>query len=146
MWKLRTLQGVVGVLVVVLAFGCATGGKGPSDEELIGALMATWEAAIMEKNVDKMLTTFSDDYSHSGMDYSASGKDELRAFAEDSIAMGYLDGVDISYDPTAIRVEGETATIYPVYYSNTQGDVTVSFTAKKTAGTWLLTDMAIEGL
>jgi ketosteroid isomerase-like protein len=146
MRKTTIVCSVVATLALVLAVGCATGGKGPSDEELISALLTTWEAGIMEKNVDKLLTTFSDDFSHSGMDFSADGKEELQQFVEDSIAMGYLDGVDISYDPSAIVVEGDTATIYPLYYSNTQGDVTVSMTAKKSAGAWLLTDMAIEGL
>lgn len=144
--KSTVLQCVVVTLVVALAMGCATGVKGPSDEELVTGALATWEAGIMEEDMDKILSTYSDDFSHSGMDYDAADKDALRGFIEDSIEIGYFEDVEISYDASGIQIEGDTAVVYPIDYSIVEGTVTIGLTLKKEKGGWLVTDMEIEGL
>ena len=48
-WQIGVL-----VLAVVAVAGCATGGKGPSDQELVKALLGSWKGAIIEKSADKI--------------------------------------------------------------------------------------------
>lgn len=146
MKKLTVLQSVGVSLVVVLAGGCATGVRGPSDEELIDTLLKAWTTGIMEKDADKMLATYSEDFSHDGYDYEAADKEGLRKFLDYADEEGYLDEVDISFDGSETSIEGDTATISLIEYVNDQGAVTIELTATKGKAGWLFTDMYIEGL
>jgi hypothetical protein len=138
----------VGVLVlgIVFVFGCATGGKGPSDEELVKGLLTSWKGAILEKNADKIMATFAESFSHAGYEYQAADKAALRKFIDDCDRQGYFDGVKISFDTAATAIRGDTAIISGIDYTNSQGAVTVDLTAKKGKTGWLITDMTIQGL
>ncbi len=146
MKKSTVLQSVVGTLVVALAIGCATGMKGASDEECIETLLRTWEASIVEVDVDKVLTTYSENFSHDGYEYDAADKEGLREYIEYSIEEGYFDGVEISFDDAETIIEGNTATVYPIEYVNDLGAVTIGLTVTKAKDGWRFTDMEIEGL
>lgn len=137
---------LVTTLVLALALGCATGTKGLSDAEQIAALLGTWEQGILDQDVDKLMTLYSEDFSHDGYDYDAAGKEELREFVEYSIDEGNFDDVEISFDSADTEIEGNTAVVYPIDYATTAGAITIELELTKEKAGWLITDMAIEGL
>lgn len=134
------------VLTVGLAVGCSTMCKGPSDAEQVQNLLNKWKAAALEMNIDKMMATCADTFSHNGSDYQAADKAALKKFAEASKEEGRFDGVEISLDNAKTTIEGDTATITGVQWAISQGTVTINFTAKKTKAGWLFTDLTIVGL
>jgi ketosteroid isomerase-like protein len=136
------------VLVLAIAYmaGCATSGKGPSDEESVKALLGSWKAALLEKNVDKILATYAEGFSHDGYEYQAVGKAALRKFVEDCNHAGYFDGLQIALTDAVTAIKGDMATISGIRGDNYQGTVTIGLTAKKDKAGWLITDMTIEGL
>ena len=140
--------GWIGVLVLVIAcaVGCATGGKGPSDAESVKALLASWKAAMLEKNADKIMATYAEGFSHEGNDYQAADKAGLRKFVDECKLAGYFDGLEISFAATETVIQGDAATISKIQCDNTQGTVTVALVAKKGKTGWSFTNMSIEGL
>ena len=147
---------VVGVLVlavVVCMAGCATSGgqgqsksKGPADKEAVQKLLGAWKAAILEKNVDKMLVTFAESFSHKGYEYEAANKAALKAFIKDCEQQGYFKNAQISLDSATTTIQGATATVAGIQYVTDQGSATIDLTAKKDKSGWLITDMAIQGI
>ena len=142
------LIGRIGVLVLVIAcvVGCATYGKGPSDAEAVQALLASWKAVMLEKNVDKIMAMYAEGFSHDGYDYQAADKAALRKFVDDCNQAGYFDGLEISFVAAQTAIQGDAATISGIQCDNTQGTVTIAFVAKKGKAGWLFTDMSIEGI
>lgn len=139
-------QMVVIALAAVALAGCATGGKGPSDEEQIQALVAAWKAAVIAKNTDAIMATCSEAFSHAGYEYDAADKAALREFVDDCDDMGYFDDVEISCDGASTAIDGASATVTGIEFSNNQGSVTVDLVLKKEKAGWLITDMTIHGL
>ncbi len=142
------LVGWIGVLVLVIACvaGCATGGKGPSDAEAVQALLTSWKAVMAEKNIDKIVAMYAENFAHDGYDYQAADKAALRKFVDDCNQAGYFDGLEISFVAAQTAIKDGTATISGIQCDNSQGSVTVGFVAKKGKAGWLFTDMSIEGL
>ena len=141
------MAGVLVLAVVVSVGGCATGGgKGPSDADAVQGLLGAWKAAILEKNADKMLATFSEGFSHKGYEYEAADKAALKDFIDDCEQQGYFDGVEVVLDNATTTIEGDTATVAGIQYVTDQGSATVDLTAKKDKSGWLITDMAIQGI
>ena len=145
--RTRSLWQVGVMLLAVLALiGCATGVKGPSDEELVKSLLTAWKGAILEKNADKMMAAFAEDFSHHGYEYEAADKAALRKFVDNCEQQGYFSGVEISFDGASTLIKGDTATVSGIQFKNDQGTVTVELKAKKGKAGWLIADMNIEGL
>lgn len=137
---------VLTTLVLALALGCATGTKGLTDAEQIAALLGAWEQGILDQDVDKLMTLYSDDFSHDGYDYKAEGKEALREFVDYSVDEGNFNDVEISLEGADTEIEGDTAVVYPIDYATTAGAVTIELKLTKEKGGWLITDMGIEGL
>ena len=134
------------VLAVALA-GCATSGGGMSDAEQIDAVLKAWEAAAMAADVDAMMATNSEAFSHDGYDFVAEDKEELREFIEEGIDMGYFEDVEVSFEDAETEMEDDgTAVVYPIDFVNSQGAVTLTVVLTKEKAGWLITDMEIEGL
>jgi len=144
--KSALLHTLLALVALGLAAGCATGTKGASDEEQIQALLDTWEAGILAKDVGKIMATISEEFTHDGYEYEAPDKATLQEFIEASIDEGNLDDVEISLEDAQISIDGASATVYPIDYTNIYGTVTFELVATKEKGGWLFTDMIIEGL
>ena len=128
--------------MVALLAGCATGGKGASDEELIMSVLQTWAAAQAEEDIDKMMSTYSEDFST----YDIPDKDGVRGFMEEAIDMGYFEGVEVSLEDVEIEIDGDSATAYPIEWVSDAAELTIETVLKKEAAGWLIVDMVIEGL
>jgi hypothetical protein len=131
---------------VIVAGGCATTGSGMSDSEQIDVLLGKWQEAILAKDVDKLMATHSESFAHDGYDYEAENKAGLREYIEGSIDQGGFDDVEVSMEYTDIVIEEDTATVYPIEYTNWEGSITIELTLAREEAGWLITDMAIEGL
>ena len=136
------ILGSVACVVAAMLAGCATGGKGASDEELIRSVLDVWAAGQAEQDADKVMTCYSEDFSN----YEIPDKDAVRDFIEQAIDMGYYEGVEVLFDDAEIEIDGATATVYPIDWSSDAGEVTIETVLTKEAGDWLITDMEIEGL
>ena len=140
------ISSLMAVAMIVMIAGCATGGSPAKDAERIDATLTAWKAAILAKDVDALMATYSDCFSHDGYDYEAEDKAALEAFVEQSINMGYFDEVEVSWSDAETEIEDKAAIVYPVDYVNAFGEVTVTVTLTKEKGAWLISDMLIEGL
>lgn len=142
----RLLCCIAGMLALVVTAGCATTGSGGNDEGEIRAFLAEWESAILSANVEKMLATTSENFSHDGFEYEAESKDDFRDFVEQGIDAGNFDDVEISFDGADITFENGTANVYPIDYDTSLGAVVIGLTLVKEKGQWLVCDMDIEGM
>lgn len=140
--KTKVVKAVCCVGIVALLAGCATGGKGPSDEEQIMAALEVWAAAQVAEDIDAMMVLFSDDFSTNDI----ADKDGLREFMEQAIDMGYFEGVEVSLADVEIEIDGDTATVYPIEWMSDAAELTMETTVKKEADGWKCVDLVIEGL
>jgi len=114
--------------------GCRTLGVGPSDEELVSTTMAEWKAAMVAKDLDKLMATFSENYLSS----RGSGKDAMRERMAGAIERGFLDNVDVNIEDAQIAIEGDKATFSPVEFTSDRGTMALEYTLQKENGAWLI--------
>ncbi len=126
----RLIVSVVLMGSLVFVAGCATTGKGPSDEELITTMLAQWKAAFEAQDIDGMLAPYSEDYEGS----RAESKEQVREFLTGAIDQGYLDDAELSLEDAETAIEGDTATVAPVTLSASPGSIDLQFNLKKEAG------------
>jgi len=133
MYKSRIAAALVATIVVALVCGCAILGKGPTDEELITRAISDYNAALVAKDLDKMMTVYSDDFEAD----NGGDKDDVRALLSGAIEQGYLDDLEVNDAECEIKIEGGTATVGPVEYSSAFGSMSFESTMKKEAdGMW----------
>lgn len=120
------------VLTVALAAGCASVGKGPSDDELIKGALGTWKTALVAKNVDQLMTVYSDSYK----DAEGRGKSDMKTFVSDAISQGYLDEVKVDVENSTVTLDGAKATTAPVTISSAAGSMSLSMAWAKEANAW----------
>lgn len=125
---------IAGVCVLTLLCGCQVLQSGPSDEKLVKKTMADWKAAMLAKDIESLMATYSDGYVSSRGD----GKDSVRQFMSRAIEQGYMDNVKIGLDAAKITVEDNKANIAPVEFSSDRGTMTLEYTLEKADGKWLI--------
>jgi hypothetical protein len=142
---LKTKLAITGVALAVLAAGCATSG-GVSDEDLASKWLQDFKGAIESKALDSFMEMVSADFAHDGYEYSAENKAQFRAFNEAGIAEGTWDGVDLDLSGVEIGIDGNTATLYPIGWTVSEGSVTIEAVLKKEGAVYRLIDLSVEGL
>ena len=136
-----TVGVVVGCAVLMLVTGCATsGGKGPTDEELIDALTEECMAALEAQDVDKLMTFFSEDFTS----YEFADKDAGRAFIEDAKMSGFLDGIEVDLSQKEQIIEGNKASGGPVILNGSFGSISISLDGVKEEGGWKVVNMDVQ--
>ena len=129
------------VLFAAVVTGCATTSK-PTDDEMIQTTIAAWSAGLTEKNVEKFLTSISEDFASD----QAEDKATLGDFIKDAIDSGYLEEGEITLTDAQYKKEGDTCTVYPVDLASAAGSVSVELVLTKKDGNWLITAMSVDGL
>lgn len=123
--------------VLMLAAGCATKAKGPTDEELVAQRIQEGIANIKAKNLDTFKTFVSDKF-----DSGAVGdKESLLAFLKNADDMGYLDGIEVDLSGSKTTVTGNTATVTTVVAKGRFGTFTLDFTGAKENNVWMVTGL-----
>lgn len=125
----RLIVSVVLVGSLVLVGGCATTGKGLSDEELIATMLAEWKTAFEAQDIDGMMAAYSEDYEGS----RAESKEQVREFLGGAMDQGYLDDAEIILEDAETTIEGDTATVAPITLSGGPGSIDLQFNLKKEA-------------
>ncbi len=126
----------VGIAVVMVVCGCATFAKGPSDEELIGALLERWKTATAAQDIDAQTALLSEKFEGSQGD-----KAETRAFMMQVKEMGYLEDVEVLLEGAQLTIEGDTATVYPIEIVTAMGMATVELKLTRETTGWMITGM-----
>jgi len=106
--------------------------KGPSNEELVKGVLATWTAGIKAKDIDKVMSVHSEKFESS----EATGKKEQREVLTGYIEMGYLDDAEVNLDGAKIKVEGDKASVTGVGLETAMGTVELEFELRKE---WVVT-------
>jgi len=145
------------VLVIVVAIvsaaclaGCAAKGgflgrgkaKGPSNEQLIGQLTDTMKTALLAKDVEKVMTLFSNEFSTTEMP----DKESAQALIEYGISMGFFDYCDVTYDMEDLTIDNDQAQLYPFQLQSGSDLVIVDVKMSKEKDGWKITGMSVEGI
>lgn len=122
-------------LVGLLCAGCSTtGGGGPSDEDLIQAVMADMGAAIAVQDIAKAMTAYADNYENDqGMDKA--GQSEFLQGAADQ---GFLDDMTVDNSGSQVVIDGNKATVGPNVIEGAFGTITIEYELEKQNGQWLI--------
>ena len=119
----------VGMVAAVLLGGCKTG---PSDKELIGTTMADWNTALVAKDLDKVMSAYSEGYTSERGD----GKERVREFMTAVFDQGWLDNAKIDLEGAETTMEGDEAMFGPVKFTSDRGTMVINYTLKKEDETW----------
>ncbi len=115
-------------------FGCQAPAQGPSDEQLVGATMAEWKAAMVAKDLDKLMAKFSEDYISS----RGSGKVALRERMSRAIQRGFMDNVEVNDSNAKIKIVGGNATFGPVEFVSDSDTFKLDYILRKENAAWLI--------
>jgi len=96
--------------------------------------MAEWKAAMVAKDLDKLMATFSENYLSS----RGSGKDAMRERMAGAIERGFLDSAEVNIEDAQITIEGDKATLSPVEFTSDRGTMALEYTLQKENGAWLI--------
>ena len=132
----------VSLLLVAVMCGCATGPKGPTDEELILGQLAALRDAVIAGDAEKVVATISEDFYHP----EVGDKSVIAELIQQGIDAGYTEDGEVDLEMVEITIEGDTATAYPVEASSSAGSVTAEVTFKKEKDSWYITGGDVEGI
>jgi len=132
--KIAMKFGVVALALVGL-IGCAGGGGGASDEEMIQGIVDQAMAALKAGDIDAMTAPYSDDFTSD----QGGGKAEMVEFLKGAKEQGFLDGIQVDTSNLVITVDGAKATAKPIDLEGAFGALTVEFELQKRDGQWFVT-------
>ena len=130
----------VAVLAAALVSGCASTAKGPTDEELIAQTIGSWVEATKAKNIDGMMSNYSESFQNDEWGDKAG----LQSFLKDALDMGYMEDMEVLTDKMETKIENGEATVYPIQLQAAFGAATIEFVLKKEADKWLIVGMTAE--
>jgi ketosteroid isomerase-like protein len=107
------------------------------DRAAIGEVIRGWAEASAAKDIDKVMSYFSEDFSSDILDNKA----QMREFWGLAIEHGMTDGMKIRFDPAEIVIEADTATTGRVYHQATTGGYyQILVLLKEQDGVWRIID------
>ena len=113
----------------VLVGGCHSG---PSNKKLIGTTMADWRAAVVAKDLDKVMVAYSEGYTSERGD----GKARVREFMKTVFERGWMDNAKIDLEQAETVVNGDQATFGPVKFTSERGNFAIGYVLKKEDRIW----------
>ena len=128
------------VLAGVMLCGCQILGMGPSDEDLINAMMADLSAALIAHDMDKLMENYSENYSNS----QGGDKASVRGFIAEAIDQGYLDNTKVNLDDVEIKIEGDKADVGPMEVISDSGTYVLDYTLQKEGNAWLIVSSELQ--
>jgi len=126
----------VGVVVAMVVCGCAVFGKGPSDEEQIRAVLEKWQAATVAQDIEAQTALLSENFQG-----SEGNKADTKAFMQQVKDMGYLEDAEVLLEGAELKIEGDTATVYPIEIVTAMGMATVELELTKEDTGWIIAGM-----
>jgi len=139
----RVLVGMIAMgMLAALVAACGTAAKGPTDQELIAKVVSDWKAASTAKDLDKVMTLYSEKFQHS--EYG--DKAGVKAFIKEAMDMGYLDNAQFNTDKAKTTIEKDTAKVYPIELKASFGSANIQLDLKKEGKAWMIVGMQVEQL
>ena len=142
MKKMVLMSVMAAILTTIVVTGCATGSSGPSDEEMIKMQLDKWSQGLIEKDLDKFMSTISENFSAR----QAEDKETLKGFIEQAIEAGYLEEAEVSTEDAQFSIENGVCSVYPVDLASMAGSVAVELTLTKEDTGWMVTGMDVDGI
>jgi len=105
--------------------------KAKPAQEIKNALVQL-QSAYVSQDIDAIMDVYSEDYSGP----QGEGKALVREFFNDIKDQGYLADTMVVLDDVVIEVDGHTATVSPVIYRGSWGQVDYKNTFKNEGSTW----------
>lgn len=136
------MSGVMIALALVLASGCATTGKGMSDEEMIRMQVDAWGQGLVAQDLDKVMAVYSESFSAP----QAPDKQALADFLQEAVDSGYLEDAEYSVEDAQFTIEEDACSVYPIDLMSVAGSVSVELKFTKEGCNWLITGMEVDGL
>jgi len=136
MKKFAVLSVVVG-MAFLLAAGCASTGKAPSDQELISKRIQDGVAAIKAKNFDAFKGFVSAKFESNAV----GNQEDLLNYLKNANDAGFLDGLEVDLSEAKTVITGDKATVEPVTASGSFGSLTLYFQGAKEKGVWMITNV-----
>lgn len=128
--------------VLAVFAGCASLGKGASDEELIQQTLDQWTAGLVEKDMDKFAATISENFKARESDT----KEDLVNFVQQGIDSGYFEDAAVSREDAEYVMEEGKCDVYPIDLSSSMGSVSVGVILTKEEGKWLVSSLEVDGM
>ena len=130
------------VLSVMTMVGCAStpANDGPSDEELVTAVVTSIADSLKAGDIDNMISHFSDDFSSD----EGGSKEATKEFLNGAKAAGYLDGIEVDISSMKVEVEkgGEKAAAGPIDLEGAFGALSLDYDLEKRDGKWIAVYMS----
>lgn len=108
----------------------------------VEAMVNAWVAAAKAQDIEAMMAPFADKFYNSQLGDKAGA----RAFLQNAMDMGYLDGVEVSMEDAEVEIEDGKASMYPIDVDGAFGSITIEFIAEQVDGAWKLVGMDISGI
>lgn len=125
------------------ALGGGAGAAAATDDKAqIMEGLKLFKEGMENKDIEKLKSMLSDSFSH----YEFGGKDSLIQFVQMTMSQGDLDNAEVDLEYAEIKIEGDTATVYPVEMVASFGSATIEFKLKKEASGWRVVGMEMEGV
>ena len=135
MSKTSIVKIAVSCVVLVLMYGCVSGSKALTDEEMIMLQLDTLKAAVLAHDIETGMGVLSDDFYQPVI----GDKEAIRDIFEMGVDGGYIDDTaEGDFSQTEVTVEGDTATASPVVGSSALGSLAVELQFKKEEGQWFI--------
>ena len=141
---LRLVRVLMAVFIAAgLGAGCATLGK-PSDEEQIHATVLKVKEALEKRDVDLLMTTFSEKFAHPML----GGKEQARVYLADGLKSGYAENGEVGLDSLKVTIgeDKTSARAYPLDLASSAGAIAAELVLTKEEGGWLVTSVNVDGV
>lgn len=141
--KQNTRYVVLITMAILIQFGCATVSSvktknppehPPSDIYLIRKTIDTWKNALIAKNIDQIMMTYSEQYRNRHGD----DKQAIRRFLTEFCHHDTFNGMVVDLSRMKITINGATAIAAPIEISSERGGMTLSVTLGKEENQWLI--------
>ncbi len=137
--KQMLMTSMVMLGAALLFAGCVTGEK---PEDAVQKQLEAFKAGMLAEDIDAIMAPFSESFSH----YEWGDKAGARDFLSQAIDMGYLEGLEVNIENAEKKIEGDTASVYPIEISGPFGSVTLELIFTKEAGGWMITGLDASGI
>lgn len=128
---------ILTVCGVALSCGCEKGAKGPKDEELVSKVVADFQAAWAEQDIEKLMGFVSDSF----RDNEGQGKTELEVeFAREDLMQIF----ELEIDRMEIKVEMDKATVNHLKLKLASGSLDFRLVLEKEGAKWMITSGGVE--
>jgi len=131
----RRRYGIALAVAALTWAGCCGMQTGPTQGDLVMDTLEQWRAGIVTADLETIMATHSEAY----LSPDNWTKRDMRAYTEQMIADGQLDGVVVDLDKTGILIEGDTARASGITARGPGWSGTFEFTLEREGGRWLIT-------